>query len=365
MFQNERLRLARSRRGMNKTKLAAKANVKPATITSYERGDTVPLADMVERLAGALNFPESFFFEEIVEPVPVDGASFRALSRMTASQRDVALAAGTLCIELNDWIEARFTLPETDVPELDPSVATPEAAASLVRAAWNLGNDPVQNVLHLLESHGVRVYSLVNEAREVGAFSFWRGRTPFICLGDDKTAERSIFDSAHELGHLILHRDLAAPRGRDAERQADAFAANFLMPKADVEATGLRNPDFMALAEAKKRWRVSVAALNYRLHELDMISEWHYRELCIEISRLGRHREVNPTPREHSQVLPKVFAALREDGVTRYDVAAALHLEPGDLDALLAGVTITALDGQRDGPRAVNSPPTLRIVEPL
>lgn len=365
MFQYERLRLARSRRGVNKTRLATATNVKPATITSYERGDTVPSEEMVERLSDALSFPKGFFYEEIVEPVPVDGASFRALSRMTASQRAVALAAGTLCIELNAWIEARFDLPETDVPELDPSVATPEGAAALVRAAWHLGDAPIKNVLHLLESRGVRVYSLVNEAREVGAFSFWRGRTPFICLGDDKTAERSIFDSAHELGHLILHRDLAAPRGRDAERQADAFAANFLMPKADVEATGLRNPDFMALAEAKKRWRVSVAALNYRLHELGMITDWHYRELCIEISRLGRNREVNPTPREHSQVLAKVFAALREDGVTRREIAVALHLEPSDLDALLAGVTITALDGQRVGPPEANTQPKLRIVEPL
>jgi Zn-dependent peptidase ImmA (M78 family)/DNA-binding XRE family transcriptional regulator len=361
MFQNERLNLARARRGMNKTQLAKAVRLKPITIASYEKGNTVPSEEIVQRLSESLRFPESFFYEELIDALPVDGASFRALTRMTASQRNAALAAGTLCIELSKWIDARFELPESDVPEIDPVAATPAGAAAVVRAAWGLGESPIPHVLHLLESRGVRVFSLVNECREVGAFSFWRG-DPFICLGNDKTSERSIFDSAHELGHLVLHRDHAAPRGREAEREADSFASNLLMPKADVEATGLRNPDLAMLAEAKTRWRVSVAALNYRLHELGMISDWHYRELCIEISRLGRRREPNPMAREHSQVLPKVLATLRAEGMKRSDIASALHLYPDDLDALLAGLTISGLDGEGAGRGDAHSQPDLHLV---
>lgn len=362
MFQADRLTLARSRRGMNKTRLAEAVGLKPATITAYEKGTTAPTDSTVARFADTLRFPEEFFYEELVDAVPVDGASFRALSRMTASQRDVALASGTLCVELNAWIEARFELPATDLPEIDPSVATPSSAAALVRAAWGLGESPIPNVLHELESRGVRVFSLVNECREVGAFSFWRDRTPFICLGTDKTAERSIFDSAHELGHLVLHRNHAAPRGRSEEREADTFAANFLMPEADVRAVAPRNPDLASLAEAKTRWRVSVAALNYRLHELGITSDWHYRELCIEISRLGRHLEMNPLQREQSKVLPLVFQGMRSEGVTRADVARELHLSVEDLDALLSGLVIAPLNGGDQGGDNETPRPVLRLV---
>lgn len=360
MFQPDRLTLARLRRGLNKTQLATAVGLIPGTIAAYENGVTSPSDAIAERLAEVLRFPVGFFYEELVDPVPVDGASFRALSKMTASQRGQATAMGQLCVELNAWIESRFHLPEPDVPEIDPRVATTAAAAGLVRAAWGLGESPIANVLHLLESRGVRVFSLINDCREVGAFSFWLER-PFVCLGTDKTPERSIFDMAHELGHLVLHRGTATPRGREAERQADTFAANFLMPEADVRAMGLRNPDLGILGEAKKRWRVSVAALNYRLHELGMISDWHYRELCIEISRLGRHMEINPLPREQSQIYPKVLSALREEGISRMDIAKDLYLEPDDLDALLAGLTIRSLPGGEQGGRAP-ARPTLRLV---
>ena len=96
-----------------------------------------------------------------------------------------------------------------------------------------------------------------------------------------------MFDLAHELGHLVIHRDHRAPRGREAEFEADAFASSFLMPKSDVIANAPRFPSLKDLIHAKKRWRVSVAALNYRLRKLNLITEWHYRTLCIEIGRMG------------------------------------------------------------------------------
>jgi Zn-dependent peptidase ImmA (M78 family)/DNA-binding XRE family transcriptional regulator len=361
MAQPDRLILARERRGLNKSQLAKAVRLTPATVSSYEKGVSAPSAEVLTRIADVLRFPVEFFRKELVEVVPIDGASFRALSRMTASQRNMARSVGNLCVELNAWMESEFNLPAPNVPEIDPEVATPQGAAALVRAAWGLGEAPIPHMLHLLESRGVRVFSLAPECRDVGAFSFWLGR-PFVCLRTDKTAERSIFDMAHELGHLVLHREGSAPHGRDAERQANIFASNFLMPENDVRAMDLRNPDLATLAEAKIRWRVSVAALNYRLHELKITSDWHYHELCIEISRLGRHLEVNPLPREFSQVLPQVFSALRSEGSGREDVARALHLDAADLDALVAGLTISPVSGGGQGGPSGQPQPALRVL---
>jgi hypothetical protein len=95
----------------------------------------------------------------------------------------------------------------------------------------------------------------------------------------------------------------------------------------------------------KKIWGVSLAAITYRLHKLGLLSDWHYRKLYIEISKRGfRKAEPDGGPREISQVLQKVFAALRADGVTKRTVADVLHVHPKDLDELVFGLALTGLD---------------------
>jgi Zn-dependent peptidase ImmA (M78 family)/transcriptional regulator with XRE-family HTH domain len=349
---------------LNKTKLASRVGLKPPTITAYERAEREPTSEIVEKLADALEFPSSFFYADMGDALPLEAASFRSLARMTASQRDAALASGTLAMHLNQWIDDRFHLPVPDVPRLDPGILDPGGAAYHVRTHWGLGNLPIPNVLQTLETHGVRVYALAAECREVDAFSFWHQETatPFVIVGTHKTPERQVFDLAHELAHLVMHRDHAHPRGREAEREADIFASNFLMPRDDVLRVHPRSNTLDDLASAKHRWRVSVAALARRLHSLDLISDWRYHNLCVQIaSTIGREREMRSLPREQSQVLPQVFAAMRTEGVTRFDIATALHLHPTDIEALLGGLVMNVLDGGNDESDG-GARPNLRIV---
>lgn len=363
MFNAERLTLARQRRGLKKTDLARMIGKVPRTITLYEKEASEPTDKTIDAIAQALDFPVEFFHQPLGNTVPMNGASFRALSRMTATQRDAALAVGTLGVALNEWIEERFELPEAGIPsDLQPGLIDPEGAAALLRTRWGLGEAPIPNMLHLLEAHGVRVFSLAEECKEVDAYSFWIGDTPYICLATYKTAERAIFDAAHELGHLLMHRDHAAPRGRAEEREADEFASCFLMPKSDVLAETPRNPSLDDLVEHKHRWRVSTAALNYRLHQLGRTSDWHYRELCIQLSRIGRNLELNPLPHETSQLLEKVFSVVRGEGTTRGEVASALHIYEADLDALTFGLTLKALEGGRQASGEPSTPPRLYVV---
>src|SRR5438094_162699 len=81
--------------------------------------------------------------------------------------------------------------------------------------------------------------ALAIDAKEVDAFSMWHGETPFVFLNTKKSCERSRFDAAHELGHLVLHRH-GVPQGQQAEAEANAFASAFLMPRASVLAMAPR-----------------------------------------------------------------------------------------------------------------------------
>jgi Zn-dependent peptidase ImmA (M78 family) len=328
---------------MTKTKLAAEVKVTVRSVSAYEAGDMVPSDATIADLSRILRFPADFFIAPSLEMPSSDSASFRALSSMTAGQRDSALGAGALAIDLCEWIDARFNLPASTLPDLRGH--SPEAAAEALRGAWGLGERPIKNVVHLLEAQGVRVFSLVEECKEVDAFSLWRRGTPYVFLNTLKSAERSRFDASHELGHLVLHRH-GAPQGREAEQEADAFASAFLMPRGSVLAAAPRLPNLDLLVKLKRNWNVSVAALAHRLHALNLLSDWHYRTICIEIAQRGYKRaEPNGIARETSQLLQKVFQALRDDGLTKPVIARQLHLDPNELDSLVFGLVMTPLQG--------------------
>ena len=362
-FNPTRLALARRRRGLMKIRLADAVGISTRILSAYENGGAVPSDDTLSRLAAELRFPKEFFFGSTLEEPAVETASFRSLSTMTAGQRDAALGAGALAMELGRWIAERFNLPVPCVP--DYRGMEPEAAAEAVRADWGQGVLPVRNIVHLLEAKGVRVFSLAERGTEVDAFSLWKGGTPYVFLNTQKSAEHSRFDAAHELGHLVLHRH-GCPEGREAEREADAFASAFLMPGASVLASAPTLPNVDTLIRLKKNWGVSVAALAHRLHSLQILSDWHYRSLCIEIAQRG-YRKVEPAglPHETSQVLAKVFMALREDGVTKADVARQLCLQAGEVDALVFGLVLTQIEGSGSGKKPSSTagrPKLVRVV---
>jgi Zn-dependent peptidase ImmA (M78 family) len=265
---------------------------------------------------------------------------------MTARQRDRALSAGRIALLINDWIEARFRLPPADVPSLTGH--DPESAAEIVRARWGLGERPVANMLHLVEAHGVRIYSLTAENDELDAYSLYWHAQPFIFLSTGKSGERGRFDTAHELGHLVLHGGYPVLDRPAAELEANRFAAAFLMPQASVLAQGLRHATPERILQAKRTWNVAAMALTHRLHELNLLTDWGYRTACVQLSRLGyRRAEPQGIQRESSQLIGKVFRSARDDGETPTIIAAAIGISPEELQAHVFGLTLTTVTGGR------------------
>lgn len=343
-FNPTRLTLARKRRGLTKIKLAEAVDVEVRSVSAWEHGEYVPEVERLGRISSALRFPIEFFSgPDLIEPLP-DGVSFRSFTRMTAAQRDMALGAGAIAFSLSDWIESQFELPSIDLPDLARDLG-PEGVADSLRQCWGLGELPIKNLIHLLESRGVRVFSLAIDAAEVDAFSTWHSNKPYIFLNTNKSAEHSRFDAAHELGHLIMHRH-GSPQGQIAEHEANAFASAFLMPRRSVLAHISNVPAIPQLVQAKKYWGVSVAALAYRLFSLRLVTEWQYRSLFVEIARKGyRKNEPDEMPREMSQVLAKVFNVLRQDGVKKSEIYSSLSVLGEEINSLVFGLALTGLDG--------------------
>ncbi|MBB5906959.1 helix-turn-helix domain-containing protein [Actinoalloteichus hymeniacidonis] len=342
MVTASRISLARRRRGLTAAELARKVGVSAQSVSNYERDRQRPTVATVHGLADALGFPAEFFFRPEVAELPGAAVSFRAPSKLPGRLRGAALGAGQLATEISGWLDIRFALPITGLPSLHRP--DPETAAEMVRAEWGLGHAPAPNMVHLLESRGVRVFSVPGECAEVDAFSFWQGERPFVFLSTAKSPERCRFDAAHELGHLVLHAGAPALDGPSAESEANAFAAAFLLPRADVLARVSRGPLVDQVVEYRSRWRVSALALTYRLHDLELLSDWQYRTVCGELSRRGfRRDEPGGVPREGSQLLAKAFRALREHGSGPQEIAAALAIDMEELNSLVFGLVVTAV----------------------
>jgi Zn-dependent peptidase ImmA (M78 family)/DNA-binding XRE family transcriptional regulator len=358
MLTPSRLKLARNRRGLTREQLSKLAGITTRSLLAYENGTQRPSLDNLNRLASALDMPAAFLQGSEVDEIPLEAISFRALSKITAGKRDMARSAGRIGLMLAQWIDERLRLPAPEIP--DSAGTDPEEAAETLRNQWKLPAGGVGNMIALLEGHGVRVLCVAMDCHEVDAYSFVWNATPFVFLNTTKTAERTRFDAAHELGHLVLHSGTRPTRGPQTEREADHFASALLMPRASIVTSGLRNASAQHIIASRTRWSVSAMALARRLHELSLLTDWGYRAVCVDLAHLGyRSSEPQGMAPENSQAIMDALETTRSDKSLLSQAAADLHLTVEELRKYIHGlVPADSVPHRRTTPRR----PTLTLL---
>ncbi|MDA0163148.1 ImmA/IrrE family metallo-endopeptidase [Solirubrobacter ginsenosidimutans] len=343
LFDPSRLRLARELCGLRKVELARLAEVTPAAITQYEGGQNRPSPATLARLALALGQPASFFVQDGRPQMQPDAAAafFRSLRATPQLERQRAVAWAELTWELVAVLERRVRFPKLDLPDdlhlgehADPDAI--EAAADAVRSRWAIPPGPIAHVVRLIEAHGGVIARLPGGDDRLSAFSQWIAGRPIVMLSPDRDDRARLrFDSAHELGHLVLHAD-PEPGNRTLERQADAFAGALLMPRDEILEELPKRWDFRTFAALKRRWGVSLAALLYRARELGRLTENSYRWAVTTLSRqYGRRKEpIHLGPVEQPKLLSRA-AELAFGPHYHHALAAELHLSLETIERLV------------------------------
>jgi Zn-dependent peptidase ImmA (M78 family) len=175
-------------------------------------------------------------------------------------------------------------------PCLEDELEQIETIAQQERHRLQLGIEPIADLVTVVEESGLRVVGADLPEHDVdGAVLFVAEHEAAVALiNRAKPSLRQRFTLAHEYGHLLLHRDRAAIWERDIfsvnpaeERQANAFAAAFLMPKPLIERM-YEEYGFSRKRKAlpmygwlvmMRRLQVSPHALAWRLYNLDYIDE--------------------------------------------------------------------------------------------
>ena len=116
--------------------------------------------------------------------------------------------------------------------------------------------------------------ALFGEIDAVDAFSVVIVDRPIIITTPRRSENvfRHRFSIAHEIGHLLLHRD-AGEHSAAIEKEADEFAAAFLTPAAAMDAALPQRLDLAALDRLGRTWGVSPHSLVRRMVERGRTTE--------------------------------------------------------------------------------------------
>jgi Zn-dependent peptidase ImmA (M78 family)/transcriptional regulator with XRE-family HTH domain len=352
-----RLTQARHSIGITKRELASRMHVSPAAVGQYEAGTIKPRAEQLVRLADLLQVPVGFFAGGRPRAgIDVSMAHFRSLRATRRYEREQAVTFVGEVWELAYALSHYVRLPRLDLAGWDdgaggePFVSDstnqscendPIAAAQHLRRRWQLGDQPIAHLVRTLESRGVIVamFGLAGSKR-IDAFSTSRTPRPVVVLTSDKDdVYRHRFNAAHELGHLVLHTE-ALPGDVQHEREANAFAAEFLCPAHKLAAELPSRVDFGALLRLQGKWGVSLESLLYRSQELGVLSDASHRRARIRLHELRAGGAISPAPigqygGEQPVLLAKAYELAADQGLTMSRLADSLALRPERIRDLL------------------------------
>jgi Zn-dependent peptidase ImmA (M78 family)/transcriptional regulator with XRE-family HTH domain len=334
-FNREALKEARLQKGWSQSELARRMGVSAEMISNLESGQRQPGADTLIQLCDKLEFPLAYFSSETNSGGKLEGViSFRSRASKTKRQNDCLNTwrkqAGRILKFINQYVNLPpVRLPHVVWSETDPGddvVERTELLAQECRRTWGIGDGPIGNLTRLVESMGVCVVQLdLPDMDDVDGFSCWQDGRPMIFLVAKQSAGRGRFNVAHEVLHLIAHRQIPNDSLEDKhvltqlEAHAHTFASALLLPRKTYgrEIVSLNVNHFI---QQKRRWNVSMAAQAKRCLQLGILDDDQFLQFRKNLSwnKYVKKEPLDDTvPREEPLMMKQAIEMLCKHGIVR------------------------------------------------
>lgn len=318
--------LARESRGLSQSDLAKRLNVTQGKISKIESGLLNPTDEMISELRNILSYPESFFYQS--QNIYSLGMSFYRKHKTLTKSIQVYTNANINIerIQIQKLLNSVQLSNKIEHIEIDKSKNMgPEKIARLVRKLWNVKRGPIENLTKLLEEAGIIVvFTDLGTSKFSGVSVLSENGTYIIFVNSNMPSDRIRFTLAHELGHIIMHRQ---SQSESMEPEADLFASEFLMPSEDISHQ-LYKLSLEKLANLKVYWKVSMQAILKRAEQLGKITERYARYLWMQMGKYG-YRTNEPSqfniPIEKPTLLAEIIQVhLTELGFSMKDLSEFL-----------------------------------------
>jgi Zn-dependent peptidase ImmA (M78 family)/DNA-binding XRE family transcriptional regulator len=319
-FANK-LIVARKMAGLSLQSLADKLGnvVTKQSLNKYEQGKMKPDSDLVISLSNILNVPVDFFFSESSVKVELTNVDFRRYrSKLSkASQEAVEEKAKDALVRYFE-LENILNLNESSSYFLYPDIVSDakgaEDAANAVREVWNLGYDPIADVVKMLEDKGYKVVE-IDAPDSFDGLKADAGIQKVIVLrksSPDDDIVRKRFTALHELAHHAL-RFPESIEPVIEEKLCHSFACALLYP-ANMARKDLQKNRFHfyqnELTLIKERWGISYPALFSRALQLGIINSNVYKQLNMGYRKRKLHEPGKEPGRYLSKEKPVRFEQL-------------------------------------------------------
>ena len=324
----------------------------------------------MRRIEEVLNLPAKFF----LRPLPPKSGSivwYRSFSAATLQERDRAETRYEWLKEIVAYMRKYVQFPKERFPRFNSLPSSPdeiskediEAVAQKTRRYWGLGDGPVSDMTFLVETYGALVAHSDLGTETLESFSQWDD-IPFIFLGLARgSAVRSRLNVAHELAHLILHRNITEEFYKDKrahklmEEQAWGFAGAFMLPASSF-GREVYAPTLDEFVRLKRKWKVSIGAMIKRADNLGFFwDENEVRRTWRNYKRRWSRKEPydDEIPVEEPSLLATGLKIMIEKmGVTKSRFLVEGFCAPYDIEKLM-GLPV----GYLDNTEVVTSPATV------
>lgn len=306
-------------------------NMTATAVSKYEKGEILPDSKKLIDFANAYNV-KSIELLKVYNVPEMKFTSFRKKKRLTGQNLELLeeliqdeVAKYLEIIEMNNIDTDNIKLKKYSCNEFEDA----EKAANDFRNYIKISNkQPISDLINILENLGIIIIQIKNPDNRFDDFdglSEIVNNIPVIVLLDGiKDGARQRFTIAHELGHLVLNINNDE---LDEEKICNRFASALLMPKeAIINEFGYSrgNINFFELTAFKNEFKVSYAAIVYRLKDLNIISEYLYKKLSIFLSqRIGKN-DPKPIQPEISYQFKKIVYKLEADEIISLNKACEL-----------------------------------------
>ncbi len=312
---------ARKMAGMSLQKLAdALGNVvTKQSLNKYEQGKMKPDSNLLINLSNVLGVPVDYFYAEPTIAVELRNPDYRKhSSRISATQKTAIEEKSKIQLEKYFDLETLLNLDENSYYfEFEKEIITADdavEAASRLRKEWEIGYDPIPDVIAMLEDKGYKVIE-IDAPKNFDGLSAEVGGSKVIVLNGslyDGNNCRKRFTALHELAH----HSLRFPEGmehRIEEKLCHVFANAVLYPSemAEKELYFERFHFYeKELILIKERWGILISAIFQTAFRLQIISDYVFKNLNMNYRSLGYHRENNEPGTFLSQEKPVRFLRL-------------------------------------------------------
>jgi len=290
---SERIKRARELAGYTQTEVAELLGKSRSTIAEIEGGRRRVDSLLLRDLAGLFGIAPWELLGPSPEPrgaTALREALFRSVSEDGISAGDrKELAAFWQAVERFAQLAEKAGRPKPSLPETSHLTRTSvpqyvlEGAANGA-SAWLMGGQraaswELDSLRKQIEEENIAVFFWPLDRDPISGLTINHTHLgPIVLVNASQLRRRQLFTLAHELGHVWLHRDQQIVISRTSERtplerQADAFAAEFLMPEAELKR---------ALARLQARGELGVAQI-VALHRVFGVS---YKAMLVRLRRL-------------------------------------------------------------------------------